>query len=141
MNSFYSHSTQLNDWTFTADKLSELRQSVLQNSLKSLAKSRKLIKMICSKDPDYGFLEKVMDQELEVGEVEALDGPLITIEDQIIYTQYWESKIMNYCTVFNLDLTVQVIIKSKYCRQQPSFYSRDFSLKTLFLNTIQEYIS
>ena len=110
----YSHSTQYKNWTFDTNQLEEERKNVHLKSMQSLAKSRKWEKLISSKDPDHQLLEQMMQEELEEGALDALEGPLITVKDQIVYTQYWESKIMNYCTVFNLDLAAQVIYKSNH---------------------------
>lgn len=112
MTSLYSHSTQFKNWTFTNDQLAELRRNVHLKSKQSLAKSRKWEKLIQSKEPDHQLLTQMMQEELDVEAIKGLEGQIITVEDQISYTRYWESKIMNYCTVFNLDLTVQVIYLS-----------------------------
>ena len=109
MSGLYSHSTQYMNWTFSTDQLEQVRKNVHLKSLQSLAKSRKWEKLIASKDPDHQLLTEMMQEELDEGAVDALEGTLITAQDQTVYTQFWESKIMNYCTVFNLDLTVQVI--------------------------------
>lgn len=139
MTSLYSHSSQYKNWTFSADRLEELRKEVHLKSMQSLAKSRQWEKLIALKVPDHQLLTQMMQEQLEEGALDALEGPLITVQDQIVYTRYWESKIMNYCTVFNLDLTVQVTNCSNHYRRQRSYCSRDFILEILFLNMIPEY--
>lgn len=118
MSSVYSHSTQYKNWTFSNDKLAELRADVHRKSLLSLVKSRKWEKLVTNKEPDHELLHQMLQEETDSKEIETLEGELITVQDQIIYTNYWESKIMNYCTVFNLDLTVQVLLVIYYRQLQ-----------------------
>ena len=110
----YRQSSQYRHWTYSANQLDEIRQQVHAQGLLSLAQSRLLEDKL--KRGESITLEQL---DLVPESKEASLENRVSWQEQLSYCAYWESKIMNYCTVFQLDHTVQVKRVKLISRQQP----------------------
>lgn len=93
-------SSQAKNWSFSAASLSAAR---LKSNVASAAKVRESLAAeaeLQRRDLDSSNNGNVKE--------EFKDFETLSPEEQLAFTRYWESKIMNYCTVFRLDRVVQV---------------------------------
>ncbi len=111
----YGLSSQARSWSFESPKaLLTAREAATTESADKVKESQALeLRLLAKASIANANAQNVNDTNPPTAEIDSKRIDMLTAEEQLAFTRYWESKIINYCTVFRLDRVIQV------CRTSP----------------------